>query len=86
MGGYRIHDQTGLYFLTFTIVGWVDVFARKEYKDIIIENLKFCIQEKGLILFAYVIMSNHVHLIVRSDSEMGLSSIIRDFKNIHQRK
>lgn len=80
MGGHKIHDQKGLYFLTFTIVGWVDVFSRKAYKDIIIENLKFCIQEKELILFAYVIMTNHIHLIARTHGEKGLSSIIRDFK------
>ena len=86
MGGHKIFDQTGLYYLTFTVVGWVDVFSRKKYKDILIENLKFCIQNKGLILFAYVIMSNHMHLIVRTESEKGLSSIIRDFKRHTSRK
>jgi REP element-mobilizing transposase RayT len=86
MGGHKIHDQTGLYFHTFTLVGWGDVFSRKDYREIMIENLKFCIREKGLILFAYVIMSNHVHLIARTDSEKGLSSIIRDLKKYTSKK
>jgi REP element-mobilizing transposase RayT len=79
-GGHKIHDQTGLYYLTFTVVDWIDVFTRKVYKDILIENLKYCIDNKGLFLFAYVLMSNHMHLIARTDCEKGLSSIIRDFK------
>ena len=79
--GYNITDQFGLYFVTFTIVGWVDVFTRKECKQLIIEALKYCKTHKGLNLFAYVIMESHLHLIVsaREDSK-GLSAIIRDFK------
>ena len=80
MGGYKIVNQHELHYLTMTVVGWIDVFTRKDYKDIIIESLKYCQKEKGLLLFAYVIMSNHLHLIVRAGGEQGLSSIVRDFK------
>ena len=78
--GYIITDQYAIYFLTFTIVGWVDIFTRKECKDIIVDSLKYCNSNKGLSIHAYVIMSNHIHLIVsaREDSG-GLSGIIRDF-------
>lgn len=79
--GYTIRNQYALHFLTFTIVGWVDVFTRKETKQIIIDSLKYCIENKGLILYGYVIMTNHLHLIARADeSTTGLSDIIRDFK------
>ncbi len=80
MGGHKIHNQNALHFLTFTVVGWVDVFTRKDYCEIIIESLKYCQQKKGLIICAYVIMSNHLHLIARTSSPGGLSNIIRDFK------
>ncbi|WP_425392497.1 REP-associated tyrosine transposase [Ekhidna sp.] len=76
---YQIKDQGGTYFLTCQVVGWVDVFSRQAYRDIIIDSLKYCIVEKDLIVYAYVIMTNHVHLIVRSNSER-LSDTIRDFK------
>ena len=33
--GYRIVDPYGCYFVTFTVVGWVDVFSRKQCKQII---------------------------------------------------
>lgn len=79
--GYKIRDQNGLHFLTMTIVGWVDLFTRKECKDIIIESFKYCQKNKGLELFAYVIMSSHVHIIARANEESaGLSAIIRDMK------
>jgi putative transposase len=50
--GYIIHDQQGVYFMTFTVVGWIDVFTRQCYRDIVIESLKYCQQEKGLHLHA----------------------------------
>ncbi len=80
-GGYIISDQYETHFLTLTIVGWVDLFSRKECRDIIIESFKYCQVNKGLIINAYVIMSSHIHMVVAADAESdGLSSIIRDMK------
>ena len=80
-GGYKIRNQHAIHFLTFTIVGWVDIFTRKETKAIIIESLSYCIEQKGLILYAYVIMSNHIHIIAKANEDTsGLSDIVRDFK------
>ena len=76
---YQIKDQGGTYFITCQVVGWVDVFSRQTYRDIIISSLKFYMAEKDLIVYAYVIMTNHVHLILRSKSER-LSDTVRDFK------
>ena len=78
---YRIKDQYVAYFITLTVIDWVNVFTRKEYKDILIDSLKYCITNKGLHVHEVVIMSNHLHAIVSSD-KMSLSDIIRDFKNL----
>ena len=77
--GYIIRDQSKAHFITATVVDWVDVFSRKAYRDCIIESLDFCIKNKGMILYGYVIMSNHIHLIIQSDKNK-LSDLIRDFK------
>ena len=78
--GYQIRDQGAPHFLTFTVTDWVDVFSRKIYKDIIIESLTFCQKNKGLEMYAYVIMSNHIHLII--GSKFGkLSELVRDLKS-----
>ena len=82
---YRISEQEEPYFLTFQIVGWVDIFTRKIYRDIVIESLTYCQQEKGLNLYAYVIMSNHIHLLAQSKTG-NLSGFVRDFKNFTSRK
>lgn len=83
--GYQIEDQRSLYFLTFQVVDWIDLFTRKIYKDILIDSFKFSIENKGFQLFAYVIMSNHIHLIANS-SEGKLSETIRDFKKFTCKK
>lgn len=77
---YKIRDQFGMNYLTLTVVDWVDVFTRPVYKKIIIESLKYCQEEKDLKVYAYVIMTNHIHLVVKAGGEIPLSDIIRDFK------
>ncbi len=58
---------------------WADIFTRKIYRDIVINSLKYCQENKGLEIYAFVIMSNHVHLLLRS-SNGNLSGILRNFK------
>ncbi len=82
--GYIIGDQQAMYYLTFTVVGWIDIFTRQCYRDIVIESLKHCQQNKGLHFHAYVIMSNHMHLIVSVDEGFTVSGFIRDCKNTRQ--
>ncbi|WP_200978626.1 transposase [Echinicola sp. 20G] len=77
---YKITDQNAVYFLTFTVVGWLDVFTRKEYKLDITDALNFCHKHKGLIIYSWCLMSNHLHLICRAEEPHQLSGIIRDFK------
>lgn len=77
--GYKIRDQGATHFLTFSIIGWIDIFSRKRYRDIILESLRFCQKNKNLKIGAYVIMTNHIHLIWTA-SNNNLSDIMRDFK------
>lgn len=83
--GYIIRDQEKIHFITATVVDWIDVFTRKSYKDIVIASLDHCINKKGMVLYGFVIMSNHIHLILQS-KEGKLSDLIRDFKKFTFRK
>ena len=78
--GYKIRDQSKPHYVTFTIVDWIDVFTRKRYKDIVLESFAYCQNKKGMLLFGYVIMSNHIHAIIKSENE-DVSGLIRDFLN-----
>jgi putative transposase len=79
IGGYKIRDQSLPHFVTFAVVEWVDVFTRREYRDIVLDSLRFTQENKGLILYAWCMMSNHVHLVAKAREE-NLSDILRDFK------
>ena len=83
---YKFKNKDGCYFISFSTVGWIDVFTRRSYKDALVENLKYCQREKGLELFAWCIMTNHVHLIARAKEGTLLADIIRDFKKYTSRK
>jgi REP-associated tyrosine transposase len=83
---YNITDQNALYFLTFTIIDWVDVLTRKEYKLIITDSMNYCVKNKGLVVYAWVIMSNHIHVIWRAQENYQISAIIRDFKKFTAKK
>jgi REP element-mobilizing transposase RayT len=78
-GGYKIRNQAAIHFITFAVVEWVDVFTRKEYRDIVLESIRHCQLEKGLWLHCWCIMSNHLHLIASAKNH-DLSDILRDFK------
>ena len=85
MSEYLRTAPSELYFATLTVTGWVDVFSRKEYKDILIENLKYCQQKEGLEIFAYVIMTNHMHLIARRQ-DGDLTELLGRFKSYTAKK
>ncbi len=76
---YKTYEGS-VYYVTLTVVGWIDIFTRKEYVYELMKNIQYCQQNKGLELYAYVIMPNHLHWIARAE-EGRLSEILRDFKS-----
>jgi len=77
---YKIGNSENLHFITGTVVRWIDLFTRNEYKDEIVKSIKYCQENKGLEVYAWVIMTNHFHMIAGSEHK-PLSGIIRDFKS-----
>lgn len=78
-GGYKIRNQAAIHFITFAVVEWVDVFTRKDYRDIFLDSIRYCQKEKNLQVHSWCIMSNHVHFIVSANNN-NLSDVLRDFK------
>ena len=77
---YKFGDNSQLYFVTFAVVGWIDVFTRTEYKDVLLDTFRYCQAHKGLELYAYCIMPNHVHMLIGSHQE-PLANVMRDLKS-----
>ena len=82
---YKVGEDAIPHFVTFTIVGWIDVFSREIYKEKMIESLNFCIEKKGLIVHAWIIMTNHIHLII-SSNDNKIADIVRDIKKYTSRQ
>jgi len=83
---YRFGDSERSHFITFSVIEWIDVFSRECYKEILVDSIKFSIANKGLIVHAWVIMPNHVHMIVSAMQGHDLMGIIRDIKKFTSRK
>lgn len=77
---YKFRDPDGVYFISLAVVEWLDVFTRNEYKNIVIDSLHYCQQHKGMEIFAWCIMSNHVHLVFSSAGDQKPELLIGDFK------
>jgi putative transposase len=78
MSEYLKMEEGKPYFITFTIVDWIDLFTRPCYVNILLDSIKYCQQQKGLEVYAYVIMHSHVHMIAACEGK--LSNILRDMK------
>ena len=80
MSSNVIKESKTVYFLTSTVVGWVDLFTRQVYRVCILDSWKYCILKKQLHLHAFVVMSSHLHWIASSEEDQKLDAIVRDFK------
>ena len=81
---HKFHNPEGVYFVSFAVINWIDLFVRRPYKDILVESLKYCQQNKGLIIYVWCIMTSHVHLIISSEIN-DLPGTMRDFKSYTSR-
>ena len=82
---YKFLNPEGLYFISFAVVGWLDVFTRNEYKDLFLESVRFCQKEKGLEIHAWCIMTSHIHLVFRSIKGQKHELLIGDLKRFTSR-
>jgi REP element-mobilizing transposase RayT len=82
---YKFYNPDGIYFVSFAVVEWVDVFTRRMYKDILVDSLNFCIKEKGMVIYAWCIMTNHMHLVF-SSTQSNPAHLLGDFKRFTSNK
>ena len=80
MPSIRIHklSNSGIYYLTLTVIRWYYLFDRHNRWQILLDSLKYCQQHKQLKIYAWVFMLNHIHLLIESPDTTGF---LRDFKS-----
>ena len=77
---YKTGDNQVAHFISFSIVEWIDALTRIEYKHIITDSLAYCVEQKGMCLNAWIIMSNHIPFIMSAEKDFIISNILTDFK------
>ena len=82
---YKFRDITKPYFVSFATVLWIDLFTRKEYCHLFLESVRYCQENKGLIVYAWIIMPSHIHLIIGT-KDLPMQDILRDLKSHTSRK
>lgn len=84
---YRVFTNNHYaYFITWTLVGWVHLFDKVSYRQIVLDSLNYLRTEKKTQLNAFVIMSSHIHAILWPEIDVNLSDVTRDFKRFTSRK
>lgn len=78
---YRFTDRQGVYFTTSTIVGWLDLFTRDIYREIILDSIRFCQQNQGLAVHAWVLMTNHLHMICSFQGKQEPALVLKNIKS-----
>jgi len=81
MSGWKLHPEFNTYFITSSITEWSKIFVDETYFSVIANNLSYCKEHKDLILHAYVIMLDHIHLIATTSKSYQMAEIMRDFKS-----
>ncbi len=76
---YKFSDNDKLYFVSFAVTNWIDLFIREIYKEEIINSIRYCQENKGLELYGWCIMTSHMHLIIGTTGN-PLQNIMRDLK------
>ncbi len=88
MERYRITEEAGVYFVTFSVVDWLPVFVSETACRIITDSFEFCRQCKSMCVNAYVIMPTHLHAIVfdSSGNSKRLNQTLTDFRKFTGRQ
>jgi len=76
---YKFLNPQGIYFVTFAVINWIDLFIRNEYRDIMLDSWRYCCKNKGMDLYAWVIMTSYIHMIMGSQKD-NPEDIMRDMK------
>lgn len=66
-------------FFTASIKGYYQLLQHDKYKDIVINSLKFLVEDKRIKLFAFCIMPDHIHLIWQMQPLIHPQHVQRDF-------
>ncbi len=78
---YKFADKSATYFTTSTVVGWIDVFTRDVYRNILLDSFKHCQKNQGLQIHAWVLMTNHFHMVYSCAASHDPAMVLKNIKS-----
>jgi REP element-mobilizing transposase RayT len=78
---YCFLDSQAIYFTTSTVVAWADLFTREIYREILLDSIRYCQKNQGLVIHAWVLMTNHLHLICSFDGPQAPGLVLKNMKS-----
>jgi REP element-mobilizing transposase RayT len=76
---YSIRETQAPHFLTCTIINWIPLFTRPQTVDIILNALQYRQQHNGWKVYGYVILENHLHLVVQADDLLAELPLFKSY-------
>ncbi len=76
----RVYISNTSYFLTCKTHHNFPYFRERIFCDLFVENLKLCKQLKGFLLFGWVLIDDHFHLLVHPNEEFDISNVMFSIK------
>ncbi len=81
----KVFDSTLPNFVTITVHNWIDIFTRQIYRDILFDSINYCQKHKGLRVYGWCLMTNHIHLLITSE-KLSIPETVRDLKKYTAKK
>jgi REP element-mobilizing transposase RayT len=72
------HDSSHLYFVTASVIEWKHLFIKDEYAKIPLHSLAWMQEQQQILLFAFVIMPSHLHVIIKPEND-AIGNVMQRF-------
>ncbi|MCP4539099.1 MAG: hypothetical protein GY832_18340 [Chloroflexi bacterium] len=82
----RFHIEGHIYYITTVVHNRIPVFTRPSFVVPLLDSLNFYRHKREFKLLGYVIMPDHIHLVIWPFGKSTVSEIMRDYKHFTSKR
>ena len=83
---FHFYRDDTIYFVTARIIEKIKFFSTREKKEILRGTLKDVLKRYGYKLYAWVILDNHYHLLIKANKGDDLKFFVRDLHSLSAKR
>jgi len=76
----RYYDKNYIYFITINVQNKTPFFENDVFCDLLVEEIRLAKKLKRFLLYGFVIMPEHVHLLIHPGEEYNISKVMQFIK------